>query len=326
LKKAPHIIVFLLVLLNSCSVFVNRNANQTSDNTAKKALEPPGFQMLDQIPGAKLKHMSLPPGTIMIAENLYMDDAEISIMSWREYMSWIANVYGYNSKEFKESFPDSTVWDFDSTLIIKNLHKNYLNHRAYDDYPVVGISYDQAIKFSKWRSDVVYELMLVTAKVIKYYKPNHPDSVFTIEKYLSGNYRGYVPDSNYLTYPEYSLPDLETWKKGLAFADSLNAKHFKKCKKQVTTFNDPGIIEINSIEKTRNWDFTEATFIYCRKAMIYHMRGNVRELSIEKGIAYGGGWRDSLNTIMTQDTFQDQNPNAWTGFRNVCRYRNLPQN
>lgn len=52
-----------------------------------------------------------------------------------------------------EVYPDTTVWvkDFDYSYN-DPMHQDYFHHQAYEDYPVVGISWDQAKAFCSWRS------------------------------------------------------------------------------------------------------------------------------------------------------------------------------
>ena len=38
---------------------------------------------------------------------------------------------------------------------------NYLRHPAFADYPVVGVSWIQAVEFSNWRTDRVNEQMIL---------------------------------------------------------------------------------------------------------------------------------------------------------------------
>ncbi len=45
--------------------------------------------------------------------------------------------------------------------------ENYLRHPGYGEYPVVGVSWIQAVEFANWRTDRVNELYLEEAGYLK---------------------------------------------------------------------------------------------------------------------------------------------------------------
>ena len=52
-----------------------------------------------------------------------------------------------------EIYPDTTVWIKDFTYSYNEpMHNDYFSHPAYQDYPVVGISWKQAVAFCNWRT------------------------------------------------------------------------------------------------------------------------------------------------------------------------------
>jgi sulfatase modifying factor 1 len=57
--------------------------------------------------------------------------------------------------EVHEVYPDTTVWikDFDYSYN-EPMHNDYFWHRAYANYPVVGISWHQARAFAHWRTKI----------------------------------------------------------------------------------------------------------------------------------------------------------------------------
>lgn len=91
---------------------------------------------------------NVPPGTVQLNDNLFMDKAEVSNMLWAEYLYAIAKKYGKKSPEYKSALPDSIIWS--------SVYKSSFNGTGrYKDYPVIGISFEQAQNFCQWRSEAV---------------------------------------------------------------------------------------------------------------------------------------------------------------------------
>ncbi len=96
-------------------------------------------------------------------QSFYMDETEVTNMMYMEYLDWLKNVFPPTQENFRNIYngavPDTLVWrnrlGFNETMV-----NNYLRHPAYGNYPVVGVSWIQAVEFSKWRTDRVNELLL----------------------------------------------------------------------------------------------------------------------------------------------------------------------
>ncbi len=97
--------------------------------------------------------------------SFFMDQYEISNRDWREYVHWMKLMYGKQISD--QCRPDSTVWR--EELAYNEPYLNYyFTHTAYDMYPVVGISWEQATDYCVWRTDRVNERILVESGVIDF--------------------------------------------------------------------------------------------------------------------------------------------------------------
>lgn len=56
-------------------------------------------------------------------------------------------------QEVVKVYPDTTVWVRDFNYSYNDpMHQDYFHHQAYDNYPVVGVSWMQAKAFCRWRT------------------------------------------------------------------------------------------------------------------------------------------------------------------------------
>lgn len=260
-----------------------------------------------------------PPNGIKISTNLFYDQTEITNSNWREYSYWTMRTYGSNSAEYKSTLLDTLVWA-NKTHWLWRYVKYYLRHPYYNDYPVVGVSQKQINDFTKWRTDRVMEFLLIQNKEIPWDSTRKLD--FTIEKYYSGKYLNIKPNPRFRYYPSFRVPTILEWKKALRYADSI-AKTV--CKDSIPNFRSD--INPNMQDTLGQDDPTENVYVGCKNVdstQIYNLRGNVGEWVSQPGISVGGGWIDKRQVILTQDTFHVSKPNAWTGFRNVCEWREWP--
>lgn len=128
--------------------------------------------------------------------SFYMDQYEIRNIDWREYTNWMKVVFGRTApKLVGKTQPDFSVWREELAYNEPYL-ENYFTSPAFDQYPIVGVSWEQAVDYCTWRTDRVNELALVDAGILlppnfsKLEKQNNKDSiantfVFNTQKYLT---------------------------------------------------------------------------------------------------------------------------------------------
>jgi formylglycine-generating enzyme len=128
------------------------------------------------------------PRRVTVA-SFYMDETEISNQDYRDYVYWIQRVYP-NDRVKKESvLPDTLTWR-EELAYNEPYIQNYFRHPAYADYPVVGVSWIQAINYCSWRTDRVNEQILVDKGILKHDPTQTGQNVFTTDTYLAGMYQG----------------------------------------------------------------------------------------------------------------------------------------
>jgi len=130
-------------------------------------------------------------------QSFYMDETEVTNMMYMEYLDWLKNVFPPSEANYKNIYsgavPDTLVWrnrlGFNETMV-----NNYLRHPAYANYPVVGVSWIQAVEFSKWRTNRVNELILEDGGYTKEgarYNDVDGATTFDTETYLNAPTKSY---------------------------------------------------------------------------------------------------------------------------------------
>ena len=123
-------------------------------------------------------------------QSFYMDETEVTNLMYLEYLDWIKQVFPPSDDNYRRIYegavPDTLVWR-NRLGYNEVMTNNYLRHPAYANYPVVGVSWVQAVEFSNWRSDRVNEAILeeagMTARNARY--DVKPGETFSTETYLN---------------------------------------------------------------------------------------------------------------------------------------------
>ena len=141
----------------------------------------------------------------LTVSSFFMDKYEVTNLAWREYLNWNSIVFGgFADKKhlITALLPDTTVWR-DEMAYNEPYVRHYFRHSAYNFYPVVGVSWEQAMSYCQWRTDRVNEQILTQGKYIKIlpydsvrrnlltYEDVVKRFVFNSEKYLKDN--SYIP-------------------------------------------------------------------------------------------------------------------------------------
>ena len=173
--------------------------------------------------------------------SFFIDKTEVSNVNYRMYLFWVEHVFGsgnntpgsYEEEIIDGEKPDTLVWR--SELSYNEPYvEYYFRHPSFNYYPVVGVSWNQADHYCKWRSDRVNEHKLME-KNKQYIDPksvvglvkngynNDSTQIFSTKAYLLGAYdhKGKFATSkaNPLTTPDGKARPIVKIEDGIIFPD-----------------------------------------------------------------------------------------------------------
>jgi len=83
-------------------------------------------------------------------DSFYMCDHVVSNEEYRIFLTELKNT---DKSLYRRMFPDTLVWRRNNMGFMEDMVKYYLRHPAYGNYPVVGVSHEQAEYYCKWLTE-----------------------------------------------------------------------------------------------------------------------------------------------------------------------------
>lgn len=132
--------------------------------------------------------------------SFYMDRYEVSNLNWREYTHWMELVFGKVAPELVQKAQPKVNKSDDPLSYNDPYLDRYFTHPAFNHYPVVGITWEQAMDYCQWRTDRLNELVLVSAGVLAppdFAYAQQQTSLDSIAKHFVFNTDKYLLDRSY---------------------------------------------------------------------------------------------------------------------------------
>ncbi len=226
----------------------------------------------------------------------YISQNEVTNGEYKLFLSWLQEQG--KTQEYIQNLTDTTVWR--GKLAYNEPYVDYyFRHPAYEDYPLVGVTLEQAKAYCSWLNQT-YDSK--NGKKVTFYIPTKKEWI----RAARGESTNVYPWGGlYLRNAKGSF---------LANFKSVGESqiHFDEAT------NDYQIIEIGGIS-SGGFITTPSKSYYPNQFGAYNMSGNVAELISDDTVAMGGSWNDVGYDIRVESTQSAVKPTSTIGFRVAAR-------
>ena len=210
-------------------------------------------------------------------------------------------------------YPDTAVWLRDFNYSYNDpMHQDYFSHQAYQDYPVLGISWDQARAFCHWRTKRKNDYLATKKR-----KTTVPDFRLPTEAEWEYAARGGLENPTYPWGGPYTsndrgcfLANFKPQRGDYALDGALYTVEAKSYNP-----NDYGLY--NMAGNVSEWTDTE--YVAESYRMGATLNPSVRDGKNRKKVIRGGSWKDVAYflRVSTRDYEYADSTRSYIGFRTV---------
>lgn len=218
-------------------------------------------------------------------------------------------------KEEIQIYPDTTVWIKDFVYSYNEpMHNDYFSHPAYQDYPVVGISWNQAVAFCNWRTNFKngYQRSKGDPTVSRFRLPNEGEWEYAA--------RGGIPSGTYPWGSPYLLNDracfLANFKPLRGDYASDQAVYTVEAKSYLP--NDYNLYNMaGNVAEWTNSSYNSGGYDY-----VASLNPSMSFPDEPKKVVRGGSWKDVAYflRVSSRDYEYSDTSRSYIGFRTVQDY------
>lgn len=223
-------------------------------------------------------------------------------------------------EEEVQIYPDTTVWIKDFTYSYNEpMHNDYFSHPAYQDYPVVGVSWNQAVAFCNWRTNFKngYQRDKGDPNVSRFRLPNEGEWEFAA--------RGGIPSGTYPWGSPYLLNDracfLANFKPLRGDYAVDQAVYTVEAKSYLP--NDYNLYNMaGNVAEWTNSSYNSGGYEY-----VSSLNPSMALSSEPKKVVRGGSWKDVAYylRVSSRDYEYSDTARSYIGFRTVQDYMGTPK-
>ena len=232
----------------------------------------------------------------------------------------LSSPYDFLNTYIVNIYPDTTCWVNDFPNSNNELYLNlYFSHPNYSEYPVVGVSWEQANAFCAWRTDYLLRGMRGQAKYIQRYRlPSEAEWEFAARGREGGKFpweSGDTKSDKGCYYANYKPGEGNYTKDGNLITS--------KC--GIYSANSNGLYDMaGNVAEWTSTVYTEAGVLQMSDINpdLQYRAAKEDPYSLKKKTVRGGSWKDPVRFIQgATRTYEYQNESrSYVGFRCVRSY------
>ena len=258
-------------------------------------------------------------------EDMFEGKRLLDVRKLRYSYSWFDKIQAAKSKNRKQQdfifyedvgvYPDTTVWVKDFSYSYNDpIHDNYFWHEAYEEYPVVGVSWYQARAFCNWKTKKKNDYLRSKkqpSRVLDFRLPTEAEWEYAARGGLE--YGTYPWGGPYMTSDQGCfLANFKPVRGDYALDGALYTV-------EAYSYNPNGYGLYNMAGNVSEWTNTS----YFKGALNGSMiNSNFEDLESKRKIIRGGSWKDIAYflQVSTRDFEYVDSTKSYIGFRTVQDY------